>query len=197
MKQALKWIFWIHAVLIAGALIFYFLIIDHSAKPYCHKQIETALANWESDHGGGDPNLRTNVFPNVNGSSEQSLRALDESMGGTSSWSQGYRYVPGLRENDPGDFVLFYLEKPTRWLWHGKPSTIFREKKWMIVPVDFRINGNREPLGDGELSERLSTEEFKARLQKTLDFVRTNQRPNWQTIVAEHSNVLETRNEVR
>jgi hypothetical protein len=191
MKQALKWIAAIHAVLIGGALIYYFIIIDHSAKPYCHKQFEMALTIWANDHGGGDSNIRTNVFPNINGNSEQSLRALDQTMAATAIWSQGYRYVPGLRENDPGDLVLFYLEQPTRWIWHGQPQTIFAEKKWLIVPVDFAFFGDRRPTFSGEMSERLNPDQFKARLQKTLDFLRTNNRPNWQNVIAEHAKALQ------
>jgi hypothetical protein len=94
-----------------------------------------------------------------------------------------------------------YVDRPTRWTWHGAPPTKFKEKAWLIIPVDFTnaqrygTNGEIIPTHEvGEDSERLSTDEFKARLQKTIDFVRTNQRPNWQTIVAEHSTVLQTLN---
>jgi hypothetical protein len=51
--------------------------------------------------------------------------------------------------------------------------------------------GGRPPSGPGELSERVSLAEFRSRLQRTLDFVRTNERPNWQTIVAEHAKFLD------
>jgi hypothetical protein len=42
----------------------------------------------------------------------------------------------------------------------------------------------------GEASERVSFEDFRARLTGTLDFLRTNQRPSWQTVVAEHGKFL-------
>lgn len=46
--------------------------------------------------------------------------------------------------------------------------------------------------GVGEMSERLTTEEFKRRLGETIEFVRTNARPHWQEIVAEQTKFLES-----
>jgi hypothetical protein len=76
-------------------------------------------------------------------------------------------------------------------VWHGPPPTIFKDKAWIVVPVDFKMGG-RSPAGAGELSERVSFDEFQRRLRCTLDYVRTNERPNWQTIVAEHTEFLES-----
>jgi len=59
----------------------------------------------------------------------------------------------------------------------------------MFVPVDFTMGG-RQVRGGGELSERVSLDEFRSRLKRTLDFIRTNERPNWQAVVAEHSKFL-------
>jgi hypothetical protein len=42
------------------------------------------------------------------------------------------------------------------------------------------------------MSERVSADEFKARLKKTIDYIRAKQRPNWQTIVAEQTKFLES-----
>jgi hypothetical protein len=84
-----------------------------------------------------------------------------------------------------------YVGQPTRWTWHAQKPTIFREKAWIVVPVDF-ATGSRPQAGPGELSERISTDEFRRRLRRTVDFIRTNQRPNWQTIVAEHTKFLES-----
>ena len=115
-------------------------------------------------------------------------------MGGYMVWAKDYNYVPGLRENDPADLVLMYFNRPTRWNWHGHPPTIFKEKAWIIIPVDFDMGVNFRPhTGQGgECSERVSLDEFRSRLRRTLDFVRTNERPNWQTVVAEHSKFLES-----
>jgi hypothetical protein len=52
--------------------------------------------------------------------------------------------------------VLMYLDRPTRWTWHGVPPTIFKEKALIIVPADI-AGGGRPKSGPGELSERVST----------------------------------------
>lgn len=196
MKQPLKWIAGILGTLTAVALGYYYLVLDWNVRPVCHKQISTALAIWVSDNGK-DSTGATNAYPNVNGDSTASLAVIDHALNWGISWTNRYKYVPGLRETDPGDLILFYMSQPTRWTWHGAPPTKFKEKAWLIVPADFTLRERYGTKGEivpthevGEMSERLSTEEFKARLQETLDFVRTNNRPNWQSVVAEHSNFL-------
>ena len=59
----------------------------------------------------------------------------------------------------------------------------------MIVPLDFAQF--RRVKGGGEMSERVSLDELRSRLKRTLEYVRTNERPNWQTIVAEHTQFLD------
>ena len=59
-----------------------------------------------------------------------------------------------------------------------------------MVPLDF-TNGGRPLRGGGELSERITEDEFRRRLQSTLDLVKTNARPNWEAVVAEHTRFLE------
>jgi hypothetical protein len=175
-------------VLVALALIYYHFILDWEGRPYCHKQVLSAFKMWMQDNGM-DINSDTNPFPNVNGVGKDSLASINEEMNGHMDWAEGYKYVPGLREGDPGDLVLLYVDRPTRWVWHGPASTIFKKKAWIIVPVDFAMGG-RPQSGPGELSERVSLEEFRIRLRRTLDFVRTNERPHWQTVVAEHTKFL-------
>jgi hypothetical protein len=133
----------------------------------------------------------TNAFPNVNGNSLDSLAAMSKFMGGGMVWARGYRYVPGLREDDPGDLVLMYMERSTRWTWHGAPPSIFQKKGWLLVPVDFG-SGGRKRTGAGELSERVSLAQFRARMSRTLDFVRTNERPYWQNVQLEHTSFLDS-----
>jgi hypothetical protein len=65
----------------------------------------------------------------------------------------------------------------------GQPLTVFEEKRWLVVPVDF---GDGRPV-QGELSERVTMDEFKRRLSAPIDYVPTNQRPSWQAVVAEHT----------
>ena len=190
-KRVMLWIAGAFVLLVGLAFGYYHLILDWSGRPYCHKQFMLSFIQWMGDQGM-DINSHTNGFPDLNGKSAESLAAIREQMGGHMSWATGYKYVPGLREDDPGDLVLMYFDRPTRWTWHGPPPpTIFKEKAWIVVPVDFAIGGRR-PSGPGELSERVSLDEFRTRLRRTLDFVRTNERPNWQTVVAEHTKFLDS-----
>ena len=175
------------AVLAGLVVVYNNFIWDRDAQPYCHKQILGAFNCWMGEQGM-DINKHTNAFPNVRGSSTLSLLAIGDYTG-SMDWAKMYRYVPGLRENDRGDLVLMYLDRPTRWVWHGQTPTIFESKAWILVPVDFKM-GREHLAGRGELSERVSLEEFRSRLQRTLDFVRTNERPNWRSVVAEHTEFL-------
>ena len=93
-----------------------------------------------------------------------------------------------------------YFKKPTRYLWHGNPQTYLSEARWLAVPLDFTGAGfgkgvrNREIPYSGEECERLTLEDFKNRLRKTLRFLQDNDRPNWQTIVAENEEFLRSLN---
>lgn len=189
-KRIILWLGGTLALLAGLAFGSYHFILDWQGRLYCHKQIMFAFHLWMLDQGL-DSDSNTNSFPNVNGVGRDSLATIRDYMNGYGDmdWAKGYRYVPGLRQNDPGDLVLLYLDRPTRWTRHGAPGTIFRKKAWMIVPVDFTIGG-RSQTGVGELSERVSLTEFHRRLNRTLDFIRTNERPNWQTIVAEQTTFL-------
>ena len=185
LSRSTRWIILALVVLVGFPLGYYNFLLDWQGRPFCHKQIMFGFKNWMTD-----PKNSTNTFPNVGGASQDSLAAINDNMNST-NWSRNYRYVPGLCENDPGHLVLMYVDRPTRWTWHGPPPTIFEEKKWILVPVDF-ATGGRTPSGPGELSERVSTEEFKKRLRETIEYVRTNERPNWQTVVAEQSKFLQS-----
>lgn len=159
-----------------------YLLIDWNSRPVCHKLAYISFRMWMGDRG-------TNVFPNILGRSLDSLREVREEMS-SSILEEKYHYVPGLQEGDPGDLVLMYLKQPTRWIWHGQPRTILARKGWIVVPADFTDRHRQS--GPGEVSEWVSTSEFKRRLQAALDFVRTNERPHWQTVVMEHSEFLKT-----
>lgn len=156
--------------------------IDWEGRPFCHKQFHMGFSMWMQDRN-------TNAFPNVDGAGVASLLVAREQIGSI-FWTNDYRYVPGLEKDDPGQLVLMYFNRPTRWKWHGAPQNRLKDKAWLIIPQDFRM-GFRRTKGGGECSERLTTEEFKQRLRETLDFVRTNERPNWHEIVAEHGKFLE------
>jgi len=178
------------AAVIGLALGYYNIILDWKGRPTCHSGIMIAFMGSMHEPGinfANDPK----PFPNVRGVGRDSLATIRDGMGGYMDWLKDYGYVPGLREGDPGDLVLMYFNRPTRWTWHGPPPTIFKEKAWILIPVDF-ADGMRPRSGPGEKSERVSLDEFRSRLRRTLDFIRTNERPNWQTIVKEHTRFLDS-----
>jgi hypothetical protein len=188
-RRVILWIAATIAVLVVLAFGYYHFILDWEARPVCHKGFMFAFYEWMSDNGR-DANTQTNEFPNINGIGADSLATISKGMGSQMAGAGDYRYVPGLRQDDPGDLVLLYLNRPTRWTWHEAHPTIFKKMAWMFVPVDFTMGGRQR--GGGELSERVSLDEFRSRLRRTLDFIRTNERPNWQTIVAEHTKFLDS-----
>jgi hypothetical protein len=194
-KRIILWIGGLFAVLVGLAIGYYNLILDWEGRPSCHKNIMGAFLMW-MDEQGMDVDNETNVFPNIEGRGWDSLTVISDAMGGSMEGLSEYRYVPGLRQDDPGDLVLMYVDRATRWTWHGPPPTIFEEKAWIVVPVDF-ASGGRPRSGPGELSERVSLDEFKSRLKRTLDFVRTNERPHWETIAAEHTEFLDSLDRVQ
>jgi hypothetical protein len=178
---------WRWVVAGVASLIVVFLVVryvlfdtDRSTQPVCHKQVDLAFSHWQDDHKGEE-------FPNVAGNSGDSLRELDGYMAGK-RLDEKYMYVPGLRKGDPDDLVLMYLARPTRWVWHAGPQTIFHGKKWIVIPKDFALL--RDGVRDGELNERMSFAEFQDRMQKTLDVLKKHKRPHWQAVVKEHSEFL-------
>ena len=173
-RKVIRWAIITVGVLVLIPVVYFGLILDWQGRPFCHKQILLGLLTWSDE-------AHTKAFPNVRGLSWDSILAFQEEMAGT-NWARHYKYVPGLHQDDPGDLVMLYFDQPTRWIWHGAPSTVFRKKAWILVRVDFT--------GPGECSEEVSTPEFERRLQRTLDFIRTNERPNWQTVIAEHEKFL-------
>lgn len=179
--RSIRWGLIALGILVGLSLCYYWFVLDWQGRPFCHKQIMMSLLTWIDDH-------KTNAFPNVRGMSRDSLAAITEEMNGT-AWAVNYKYIPGLHKDDPGDLVLMYVARPTRWNWHGSPPTIFRHKAWILVPVEFepRSHAGTEL---GELSERVPAKEFRQRLRNTLDFIRTNERPNWEAVLAEHTKLL-------
>ncbi len=157
--------------------------LDRTGNPICHKQLYGVIQNWQEKHSTRD-------FPNVDGDRVASVAAVKE-LANYPELKSHYSYVPGLSREDPGDLVLFYIDRPTRWTLHGSPPLIITSKKWILVPVDMKIHGSRSDTGPGELSERVSFDEFRKRLRKTLDYIKTKQRPNWETVVKQHTEFLD------
>ena len=99
------------------------VIADHEAQPVCHKQVDGALREWQTDH-------KTREFPNVRGESQASMLELP-GIEDLPELKSHYNYVPGLTRDDPGDLVLMYVNQPTRWIWHGQTPTIFTKQAWI------------------------------------------------------------------
>lgn len=153
---------------------------DPSGRPFCHKQVMSSFWIWMDERGD------RSTFPNIEGNGFASMSAITEEMGGRTNWMRGYRYVPGLNRGDPGHLVLMYLDAPTRWTWHGNTPSRFGKKAWIIVPVDFTIEGRERAIdGPGECSERVSKDVFVARLLETIEYLRANRRPYAEKVAAE------------
>jgi hypothetical protein len=188
------------ALLPAALAAWLFLLHDNSNIPLCNKQTFFEVMNWFDNRHKVD-------LPNVRGQSAESLVELkraDDREGDikeeAEEWNEKYQYVPGLCRGDPGDLVLMYMKKPTRWLHHAtSPPSIFREAKWCVVSLDFgdswpgwSVRVKRTMPEQSECAENLSSAEFISRLRKTLDFLREHDRPNWQTVVAENEKLLKS-----
>ncbi len=190
-KIVVFWVAGISAALVGLIFGYFCLILDWDGRPTCHKTIMLGFSAVMHPSGGDITNARE-PFPNVKGSSQDSLAIIGDNLSGYMAWTNDYNYVPGLREDDAPDLILLYFNRPTRWNWHGPPPTRFKEKAWIIIPVDFGSGSDFRPhTGQlGECSERVSQDEFRKRLRGTLNFIRTNERPNWRMIVAEHEKFL-------
>lgn len=173
-----------HPFLSAVVFVVVFVVVGYSSigilysgpHPECGRALDSTFQEYASES-------RTPVFPNVNGKSDASLK-LVEPFFGTRIYRYGY--VPGLRCGDSKSLVLLYLKTKTRYTWHADTAhNIFSPKLWKIISPDFLYGGP-----DTEGGELVTTAEFKRRMQTTLAFLKENQRPNWQAVVAEQTAFL-------
>jgi hypothetical protein len=182
------------------AMLTLFVWRDFNNKPLCHKQLWATVSSWWTIE-------KTDDLPNLDGNSTESLSKLwSEDADYAAEWNAKYQYIPGLKRGDPGDLILVYLKQPTRWKNHAtSPPSWLDSKKWLIVPFDFaytlfppdvaRVDpqlSKRVLDQGGECSEQISLEDFKMRLRKTLKFLEDNNRPHWQTVVAENEAFLKS-----
>jgi hypothetical protein len=174
-------------------------LLDWNDCPLCNKETLFDVINWL------DQKERT-ALPNVNVHSVDSMAELKrnnyepvEAEKYLQEWNNKYQYVPGLQHGDPGDLVVMYMNKSTRWKNHASsPPSIFEERKWILVPFDFVGAGSshsakhvrRQVADESECAERVSLDELKSRLRKTFDYLQKNNRPHWQTVVAENEAFL-------
>ena len=92
-----------------------------------------------------------------------------------------WRYIQGLKEDDPRDLVLMYSKQRTHWRWHGLHDGYCDQTAWIVRPV-FDYGGH---WGDRDECW-LNTAQLRERLEKTLEFLRNNDRPHWQLTHKEH-----------
>lgn len=174
--QSPKWIIALGCVFLLAAGYFYVGVLFSGPRPECGRQIDGAFREYAHES-------HTNVFPNVNGRSDASLKLIEPYF--YNEFHRDYGYVPGLRYDDGVDLVMLYLKEKTRYTWHGDRShNVFSPKLWKIMSA--QIDAGLDPEG-GEL---VTTAEFKGRMQATLAFLKENQRPNWQAVVAEQTAFL-------
>jgi hypothetical protein len=170
-----------------AATIAYCMRYPLGPRPTCGALIDSSFQLWMLDN-------HSNVYPNSNGDGNASIRLIAPYLGRGTNLSDGlerYGYVPGLRDDDPKNLVLMYLKVKTRCTWHGDTTpNIFSPKRWKIDAPGIARTGP-----DPEGGELVDTPEFKKRMQKTLDFLKENQRPSWQTVVAEQTAFLNSINE--
>ncbi len=171
--------------LIFGALLLGFgaLILLFPSRPnfVCHRLMDGAVSHWMLETTNGV------WFPNVGGSSSNSLALVAPYMSCSMHDLRDYRYVPGLRSDDPGNLILFYLKEPSRRTWHGEFRWSRKPKRWIVLPIG--MGGNHE------LAEALTTTEFKTRLNESIEYLKKHERLGWKNAEGEHMALLNSLNE--
>ena len=183
MKPAHRSKRWAIGILTAAALLLIAKVIFIPPGPalVCHRALDGAFSEWmlETD---------TNAYPNIDGNCLKSFSVIAPYYGEVTNTLKDYAYVPGLRPGDPTDLVMIYVREKSHRAWHGDSATIFSSSKWITIAPGF--DGNPGPRG--ELNDWIDTSEFKARLAKTIEFLKEHQRPFWQNVVQEQSKFLDS-----
>jgi len=120
--------------------------------------IETTSGNW---------------LPNVRGSSRESLALLVPYLSDPENTDplRDYRYVPGLKSDDPATLIMAYVRVPSRRTWHGDTHWFRRDKRWVVLNPRMS-QPDTDPRGWSECGEAIPNAQFKARLQATLDYLK-------------------------
>jgi hypothetical protein len=171
---------WTLVPLVGVALLITGFRLRYPPDPYKlpHEVLDSAFEQWKLANN-------TNGYPNVEGDSKRSFALAGGYLkDGGREYKETYGYVPGLKEDDPPDLILMYLKEKTRRTYYADLSgSILRKPKWMVITHTF---AGTLP----ENGELVDTPHFRARLQKTLDFLKENKRPYWENIVKEHAGFL-------
>jgi len=180
------------AFMIASALIFVIagvaiaLIVGPPGPMFvCHRGLVGTLDQWMLE--------TTNkvTYPNVDGSSSRSLAVLVSYVDlQDTNVLRDYRYVPGLRSDDPESLILFYVRQASRRTWHGDTHWLRRDKRWVVLNPQCSTPDDVDAKGWSECAEAISTGQLRTRLKATLDYLKSKDRPGWQAATAEHTEFL-------
>lgn len=172
-------------VLIVGAISMRQWIARGPQGPsfICHRNLVASMDQWAMATSNGD------WYPNINGSGIDSLNVLAPYIYKIEGL-RDYRYVPGLKNNDPEALILIYLNEPSRKTWHGDNRWFLRNKRWIIINARTSSPGHTGGDDWSEVGEAITTPEFRKRLKLTLDYLEKSNRPHWQMIRQEHTAFL-------
>lgn len=133
-------------------------------------------------------------YPNVGGNSRESFTLIVPYIKGGENTLRNYGYVPGLRTSDPRDLILMYYKQRTKFLFHMDCLTPFealtRKPGWIVIPPGDEPGTRTPGILDAEGSDWIDASEFIRRLQATLDFLKENNRPNWENVAREQTEFL-------
>ncbi len=143
----------------------------------CHKLLDGALMQWMLEK-------QEKKYPNIQGGSARSFAVLEPYLRPMDGFGD-YLYVPGLQPDDPKELVMFFVKRKSRKRWHGDNPSIFQDAKWITI-------GPSPDAGEGwyELSQSVGTAEMRRRLERTMAFLKEQNRPNWEEIVREQTELL-------
>jgi len=150
----------------------------------CHRMLDGAFAQWRLTAEKRD------WYPNVEGDGAKSLELIAPYVKNGMTEMQDYRYVPGLKSDDPEGLILMYLKEPSWRTWHGDTHWVRAGKRWVILNPRTSSPDDTYGRGWSELGEAITTPAFKSLLRATLDFLRENNRPFWTNAVQEHEMFL-------
>ncbi len=151
-------------------------------RPVCYMFLNAIYVEWIMATG-------SNCYPNVEGDAKRSLAAFGPQRTFGDPRFKDYAYIPGLCERDPDELIIFYKTTKTKFREHGANPCLWRvpflQSRWSVCGP--RFDG---PEHGG--AYWINTPEFKMRLIKTLDFLKSHDRPYWQAVVDKHTAFLES-----
>lgn len=171
-------------VLLFGALVLAVIVGPPGPHFTCHRGLDAAFTLWQQTA------KVKNWYPNVQGDSTKSLELVAPYIRNGMTDLRDYRYIPGLKLDDPEELILMYLKEPSWRTWHGDTHWIRSNKRWVILNPRMSFPDETYGRGWSEAGEAIETPDFKRRLQATLDFLKENNRPDWTNVVQEHGAFL-------